>query len=104
MVHSRLQRLRERAQPDLLRLPAASRPGPWVLLYTGQSRKLTDADGPLIIDADRNFQLSVPPYVCGAIGLYLFALSSDHRCVTPTQLHASHTNPAIPEKSEATTS
>jgi hypothetical protein len=24
-------------------------------------------------------QMSVPPYVCGAIGLYLFALSSDHR-------------------------
>jgi dolichol kinase len=23
--------------------------------------------------------MSVPPYVCGAIGLYLFALSSDHR-------------------------
>lgn len=26
-------------------------------------------------------QMSVPPYVCGAVGLYLFALSSDHRCV-----------------------
>lgn len=23
--------------------------------------------------------MSVPPYVCGALGLYLFALSSDHR-------------------------
>ena len=23
--------------------------------------------------------MSVPPYVCGAVGLYLFALSSDHR-------------------------
>jgi hypothetical protein len=24
-------------------------------------------------------QMSVPPFVCGAIGLYLFALSSDHQ-------------------------
>jgi hypothetical protein len=24
-------------------------------------------------------QMSVPPFVCGAVGLYLFALSSDHR-------------------------
>jgi hypothetical protein len=23
--------------------------------------------------------MSVPPFVCGAVGLYLFALSSDHR-------------------------
>jgi len=27
---------------------------------------------------DANF-MSVPPYICGAVGLYLFALSSDHR-------------------------
>lgn len=27
------------------------------------------------------FKMSVPPYVCGAVGLYLFALSSDHRLV-----------------------
>jgi hypothetical protein len=26
-------------------------------------------------------QMSVPPYVCGAAGLYLFALSSDHQWV-----------------------
>lgn len=24
-------------------------------------------------------KMSVPPYVCGAVGLYIFALSSDHR-------------------------
>jgi hypothetical protein len=26
-------------------------------------------------------QMSVPPYVYGAVGLYLFALSSDRKCV-----------------------
>lgn len=29
-------------------------------------------------NVDEN-QMSVPPFVCGAVGLYLFALSSDHR-------------------------
>ena len=40
--------------------------------------------------------MSVPPYVCGAIGLYLFALSSDHRYPHP------HPHPPNPHNSNLT--